>query len=31
MLFRRNSQTGAIECRSNRSAIALNEALHAHN
>lgn len=31
MLFRRNSQSGAIECRSNRSAIALNEALHAHN
>jgi 2,3,4,5-tetrahydropyridine-2-carboxylate N-succinyltransferase len=31
MLFRRNSQTGAIECLSNRAAIALNEALHAHN
>lgn len=31
MLFRRNSLTGAIECLSNRAAIALNEALHAHN
>lgn len=31
MLFRRNSQSGAIECLSNRAAIALNEALHAHN
>ena len=31
MLFIRNSQTGQIECRSNRKAIALNEQLHAHN
>lgn len=31
LLFRRNSQTGTIECKTNRSAIALNEELHAHN
>ena len=31
LLFRRNSQSGAVECLSNRSAIELNEALHAHN
>lgn len=31
MLFRRNSQSGAIECLTNRAAIALNESLHAHN
>lgn len=31
LLFRRNSQSGAIECLANRSAIELNEALHAHN
>ena len=31
LLFRRNSQTGAIECKTNKSAIALNEMLHAHN
>ncbi|WP_304639356.1 2,3,4,5-tetrahydropyridine-2,6-dicarboxylate N-succinyltransferase [Pseudomonas sp.] len=31
LLFRRNSQTGAIECKTNRSAIQLNEMLHAHN
>ena len=31
MLFIRNSQTGQVVCRSNRNAIALNEALHAHN
>ena len=31
LLFRRNSQTGTIECKANRSAIALNEELHAHN
>lgn len=31
LLFRRNSLTGAIECLANKSAIALNEALHAHN
>lgn len=31
LLFRRNSQTGAVECKTNKSAIELNEALHAHN
>jgi 2,3,4,5-tetrahydropyridine-2-carboxylate N-succinyltransferase len=31
LLFRRNSQSGAIECLTNKSAIELNEALHAHN
>ena len=31
LLFRRNSQTGVVECKANRSAIALNEELHAHN
>lgn len=31
MLFIRNSVTGQIVCRTNRKAIALNEALHAHN
>ncbi|GAB3488645.1 2,3,4,5-tetrahydropyridine-2,6-dicarboxylate N-succinyltransferase [Marinomonas epiphytica] len=31
LLFRRNSQTGAIECKTNKAAIALNDALHAHN
>lgn len=31
MLFIRNSQTGAVECRTNSKAIALNEALHSHN
>jgi len=31
MLFRRNSQSGRVECLTNRAAIALNEALHAHN
>lgn len=31
MLFIRNSQSGAIECRTNKQAIKLNEALHAHN
>ncbi|MGR0279979.1 2,3,4,5-tetrahydropyridine-2,6-dicarboxylate N-succinyltransferase [Marinomonas dokdonensis] len=31
LLFRRNSQTGAIECKTNKTAIALNEALHANN
>lgn len=29
--FRRNSQTGAIEARANRSAVELNAALHDHN
>ena len=31
LLFRRNSETGAVECRTNRTAIALNEELHANN
>lgn len=31
LLFRRNSLTGAIECLSNKSAINLNDELHAHN
>jgi 2,3,4,5-tetrahydropyridine-2,6-dicarboxylate N-succinyltransferase len=31
MLFIRNSQTGQVICRTNRQAIALNDALHAHN
>ena len=31
LLFRRNSLSGAIECLTNKSAIALNEELHAHN
>ena len=31
LLFRRNSITGAVECLTNQSAIALNEALHANN
>lgn len=31
LLFRRNSATGAVECLTNRSAVELNEALHAHN
>lgn len=31
LLFRRNSQTGAVECLTNQTAIALNEALHSHN
>jgi len=31
LLFRRNSVNGAVECKTNRSAIALNEELHAHN
>lgn len=31
LLFRRNSQTGAVECKTNKTAIELNEALHAHN
>ena len=31
LLFRRNSLDGAIECLTNKSAIALNEELHAHN
>ncbi len=31
LLFRRNSQSGRVECLANQSAIALNEELHAHN
>lgn len=31
LLFRRNSQTGRVECLANRSAIELNDALHANN
>ena len=31
LLFRRNSLKGAIECKTNRSAIALNEELHTNN
>ena len=31
LLFRRNSTTGAVECKTNKSAIALNEELHANN
>ncbi len=31
LLFRRNSQTGTVECVTNKSAIQLNEELHANN
>ncbi|RKR04451.1 2,3,4,5-tetrahydropyridine-2-carboxylate N-succinyltransferase [Kushneria sinocarnis] len=31
LLFIRHSVTGRLECRTNRSAVALNDALHAHN
>jgi 2,3,4,5-tetrahydropyridine-2-carboxylate N-succinyltransferase len=31
LLFLRNSLTGRIECRTNKSAVELNEALHKHN
>ena len=31
MLFIRNGATGQVQCRTNRRAIELNEALHAHN
>ena len=31
MLFRRNSTSGVVECLTNRSAIELNESLHANN
>lgn len=31
LLFRRNSLSGKIECKTNRGAIELNEELHAHN
>ncbi|MGO1297026.1 MAG: 2,3,4,5-tetrahydropyridine-2,6-dicarboxylate N-succinyltransferase [Vibrio sp.] len=31
LLFRRNSQTGQVECLANKSAVELNSALHSHN
>jgi len=31
LLFLRNSHNGRVECRTNRSAVALNQELHAHN
>ncbi|MFM2479003.1 2,3,4,5-tetrahydropyridine-2,6-dicarboxylate N-succinyltransferase [Celerinatantimonas sp. MCCC 1A17872] len=31
LLFRRNSQSGTIECLTNKSAISLNSELHSHN
>ncbi len=31
LLFRRNSLSGAVECKTNRSAVALNHELHANN
>ena len=31
LLFRRNSETGAVECKTHKSAIELNEVLHAYN
>lgn len=31
LLFRRNSQTGAVECKSNKTRIALNTELHTNN
>jgi 2,3,4,5-tetrahydropyridine-2-carboxylate N-succinyltransferase len=31
LLFIRHSRTGVVQCRSNQSAIELNDALHAHN
>lgn len=31
LLFRRNSETGAVECLTNKTTVELNEALHAHN
>lgn len=31
LLFIRNSETGAVECRTNKTAIALNEALHSND
>jgi 2,3,4,5-tetrahydropyridine-2-carboxylate N-succinyltransferase len=31
LLFRRNSQSGRVECLTNRSAVQLNAALHEHN
>ncbi len=31
LLFRRNSKNGSVECLTNKTAIELNDALHAHN
>jgi len=31
LLFRRNSLTGAVECKTNKTAIELNDELHANN
>lgn len=31
LLFRRNSQSGSVECLTNKSVVELNHALHAHN
>ncbi len=31
LLFRRNSETGQVECLTNKTAVALNDALHANN
>ena len=31
LLFRRNSLTGAVECKTNKTAVVLNEELHANN
>lgn len=31
LLFRRNAESGRIECLTNKTRVALNEALHAHN
>ncbi|HET8848293.1 MAG TPA: 2,3,4,5-tetrahydropyridine-2,6-dicarboxylate N-succinyltransferase [Marinobacter sp.] len=31
LLFRRNSQTGAVECKTNKTAIELNDELHTNN
>ena len=31
LLFRRHSSTGAVQCLTNKSAIELNEMLHANN
>jgi len=31
LLFRRNSNNGRVECLTNKTAIELNEALHANN
>ena len=31
MLFIRHSQTGQVQCHTNKAAIELNEKLHAHN